>query len=695
MKTNIYITKNSGKYPDNCINNTNVVVNNHMNISSLYKKIINTCKVVLIVLFFFPNKSFTQGNAGKICLFDGVTSACGSQVVTYSMTSTGGINNPTLYQWTLSPGSNATFCSATNGTTVCVNGAVGTFTLNLMIQGNGAGIGNTATCNKIVTINPLPNCSITGTELSCTSLNNTYNGPNAPAGKTYSYYWAISGAVNSSLSGSTNSQSLVVNSGSCNASYNLFLTVTDLTTGCISECNSSFGYIDNIAPVMTSAGSNTTIDCPATPIFSTPTATDACSSATVIEISDITEGEACHYTRTKTWKAVDACGNESEMVSQAITVQDVTSPSISGEGEDIILEDCHAEIVFTAPTALDLCDPNPIINIVSTTTVQNADGSVTQTRTWNATDQCNNVSSNVNQSITISTCRSFCTFSQGYYGNNNGFVLLPNLLSQGDIIIGKPGKSFTIKMTDALCLNNNLPSGGTPKLLPTGDAVYDVSCSTSTAIPLRNGRFDNILLGQTITLGLNLRNDIHLGGLILNGNIITTSSGSKSIPQNVIIALMNIYGNKSVMNLYDLANRALGGLNIDAASLSSINEAVSSINESFDECQTLISFDNSAASRNQNNNEVININNQVRLNAIPNPFNESTKLEFTIKSDSKVKVEIYNVTGTKIATLFDDDVKANQIQSVTLDGHYLSNGIYIYALTTNENTYYHKLLFVK
>src|SRR5207247_2184191 len=97
-------------------------------------------------------------------------------------------------------------------------------------------------------------------------------------------------------------------------------------------CTQIITVNDDVAPLISAAGPNATIDCPATPGFTAPTATDNCAPApTVVEVSDVTTPGSCTgtYTRTKTWKAVDVCGNESGTVSQLITVQDVTKPSIT------------------------------------------------------------------------------------------------------------------------------------------------------------------------------------------------------------------------------------------------------------------------------------------------------------------------------------------------------------------------------
>src|SRR5678809_231738 len=69
---------------------------------------------------------------------------------------------------------------------------------------------------------------------------------------------------------------------------------------------------DTQAPVIGAAGANVTIECTATPSFTAPTACDACNTATVQQVgSDVTGGTACARTITRTWNAVDACGNTS------------------------------------------------------------------------------------------------------------------------------------------------------------------------------------------------------------------------------------------------------------------------------------------------------------------------------------------------------------------------------------------------
>src|SRR5205823_6150103 len=161
---------------------------------------------------------------------------------------------------------------------------------------------------------------------------------------------------------------------------------------------------DNTAPSIGSQGSNATIDCPASPSFSAPTASDGCDNAPQIVLdSDNTVPGNCAgaYTRTKTWHAVDACGNTSGQVSQTVTVRDNTAPSIGGQGSNATI-DCPASPSFSAPTASDGCDNAPQIVLDSDNTVPgNCAGAYTRTKTWHAVDACGNTSGQVSQTVTV------------------------------------------------------------------------------------------------------------------------------------------------------------------------------------------------------------------------------------------------------------------------------------------------------
>ena len=193
----------------------------------------------------------------------------------------------------------------------------------------------------------------------------------------------------------------VITGDNCYATITRTWTAVD-SDGNVSSATQIITVQDTTSPEISAAGADATIECPAQPEFTAPTATDNCNDVQVVEVSDVTEA-ACGntYSRTKTWKAIDACGNESGIVSQTITVVDITAPSISAAGADDTIE-CPTQPEFTAPSASDDCDSNPTVELVSDITSDgNCAGSYTQTKTWIAYDACGNYSETVSQTITV------------------------------------------------------------------------------------------------------------------------------------------------------------------------------------------------------------------------------------------------------------------------------------------------------
>src|SRR5262249_39865190 len=179
----------------------------------------------------------------------------------------------------------------------------------------------------------------------------------------------------------------------------------------------------------------------------------------------------------------------------------------------------------------------------------------------------------------------FCGLTQGFYGNQGGKFgnpqltanqIMTNLLGApyGDLTVGKLGQSFTLRQanasSDADCVVKKLPANSTPTTLPAGNGVFTGGCNTSTNIPTGSGgKWQNVLLGQTITLAFNIRYDasLHggppngLGGLTICSTMVTQGSlpgpdgkpGSGdevidpssplltvTIPNNVMCALLTI-----------------------------------------------------------------------------------------------------------------------------------------------------------
>ena len=157
-------------------------------------------------------------------------------------------------------------------------------------------------------------------------------------------------------------------------------------------------------------------------------------------------------------------------------------------------------------------------------------------------------------------------------------------------MLGKPGRSVTIPDGSEQCIIDRLPAGGTASQLPNigNGTLASGTCNTSTPLPLKNGRFQNVFLGQVIALSMNTRLDPNLSGIGLTGTMVT-SAGQFTISQKVRTALTNQGLSQTVGGLLELANRALAYGTVGGASVSEINCAVNAINTEFDGCRTLLS----------------------------------------------------------------------------------------------------------
>ncbi|WP_284652630.1 HYR-like domain-containing protein, partial [Flavobacterium terrisoli] len=193
----------------------------------------------------------------------------------------------------------------------------------------------------------------------------------------------------------------VTTPGACAGSYSVTRTWTAVDAcGNSSTASQTINVQDVTAPVIAALPSTSTINCPATPSFATATATDSCGSGATLTFNDVTTPGACagNYSVTRTWTAVDACGNSSS-ASQTINVQDVTAPVIAALPAPSTIS-CPATPSFATATATDGCGSGATLTFADTTNNGNCAGNYSVTRTWTAVDACGNTST-ASQTINV------------------------------------------------------------------------------------------------------------------------------------------------------------------------------------------------------------------------------------------------------------------------------------------------------
>lgn len=81
--------------------------------------------------------------------------------------------------------------------------------------------------------------------------------------------------------------------------------------------------------------------------------------------------------------------------------------------------------------------------------------------------------------------------------------------------------------------------------------------------------------------------------------------------------------------------------------------------------------------------------------AYPNPFNPSTAFSLTVAKDQQVRVQVYDMTGRLVATLFNGQMKANEINRFSFDAQNLASGVYFYRTVGENFTMTKKMLLMK
>ena len=78
----------------------------------------------------------------------------------------------------------------------------------------------------------------------------------------------------------------------------------------------------------------------------------------------------------------------------------------------------------------------------------------------------------------------------------------------------------------------------------------------------------------------------------------------------------------------------------------------------------------------------------------PNPFNEATTIQYNLTENTKVSLDIYNLSGQKVRTLV-DKLQEQGLYNINFNANNLQSGIYFYRLKTQYGIKTEKMMLVK
>jgi hypothetical protein len=351
-------------------------------------------------------------------------------------------------------------------------------------------------------------------------------------------------------------------------------------------------------------------------------------------------------------------------------------------------------------------------------------------------DNTNIASFTCDHPVSVHECGNNCSYTQGYYGGNgkscdNGIIyntpqeMLTHLLSiGGDIVIGNGGKSVTIPNSAAgvSALYSALPGGSTPTTLPAGNCNITTACWTAKVGNIgvyltKQGKINNVLLSQTITLELNSRlNGGSLSSFPIEDGILTTlaRNGCDGDPipgteqyfqfNTNVVAYLEGTNAATVAGLQQLAEDLLGGakkpgdittvnaVNYIVPTYAEVNSAVDVVNRAFDKCRASFGYSDPLVVARIIPTAIQQEAAALSVQAYPNPFTD--KVRFTILSPvaGKAQLDVYNMLGQKLQTVYSGYVQAHMSQSVEFNIPARAQQNLIYILQVGNERLTGKLL---
>lgn len=85
---------------------------------------------------------------------------------------------------------------------------------------------------------------------------------------------------------------------------------------------------------------------------------------------------------------------------------------------------------------------------------------------------------------------------------------------------------------------------------------------------------------------------------------------------------------------------------------------------------------------------IIAMNNSLEQN-YPNPFNPVTNISFSLESDARINLTVFDISGRKLIEVLKDNLYSAGRHTIKFDGSYLPSGVYFYKLST-ENFFCNK-----
>jgi len=257
-------------------------------------------------------------------------------------------------------------------------------------------------------------------------------------------------------------------------------------------------------------------------------------------------------------------------------------------------------------------------------------------------------------------CVGFRTQTMGGWGqchqngSNPGTYLFANFAGAFNNGLTIGCGSRTLKLTSAQAVCEFLPSGTGPKVLPLNANIIDPGQT-----------YSNVFAGQLVTAMINATFDATYADFASNSDFTLGE----------LVITSGTFVDWTVDELIAEANRKIGGC-ASVYSPSALSNALKMVNENFTGGLVDNGFLACPDDKKKEEKLASNLLSDISVNVYPNPVNLVSNISVFSAADQKIAVEVYNVAGQKVATLFNSNVKSGEFTTVKFDSSNLNNGIY-------------------
>jgi hypothetical protein len=503
---------------------------------------------------------------------------------------------------------------------------------------------------------------------------------------------------------------------------------------------------DSEPPVLSGVPADITIECSAdVPVNPEVTATDNVAGNVAVEYTETRVDGDCinDYVLTKTWTASDNFGNTVSQ-SQVITVSDNTPPAITTPADVTIECDIPTDPGTTGmASAIDNCSVNVSVSHEDEF-IAGCGNTGVITRTWTATDECGNSATSVQMitivdttppflsnlvvpvdpvpvgtSVSISvSCQdenlttSMIDWGDGYQspGNINGTQIT------GDYVYTIPGV-YVLKVSamdacgeEATIIHEYIviydPDGGfvtgggwifspegayRPDSLLTGKASFGFVSKYKKGSTVPDGSTEF----QFKAGNLNFKSTIYEWLVIASSKAMFKGSGTINGFGNYGFILSAIDADLTPSAAIDKFRIKIWDQDNDVVVYDNNFEVDESADPTTEIGAGSIIIHTSKTKSAEIETGFISQTDRSNINVYPNPFTENLRFEFEYTDDIQVFIDIYDLTGRKIETLFNSKIEGEIKYSVDFESTSEVTTMFLYRIKLGDEIFYDKVIFIK